>query len=208
MQLHKTHRARAELQSGVRTLGQRERTLLLLADGNRSARDFRPLFNGGGEEMALRLLSEGFLEIQPASTTAPELTPPPVTATPHLAARLATVVTTRLTPSPEPAQPALTMRSPEPQQTSADQFDGKRSLATTRMFLFDICERMFARRNPEMAERFREALRNAKDRKTMLATSRQMLDHIETAAGYERADSISERIAMLLPDTSVADTAV
>ena len=205
MQLHKTHRARAELQSGVRTLGQRERTLLLLADGNRSARDFRPLFDGGGEEMALRLLREGFLEILPASKAVPPASPPPVTATPHLAARLAAVVTTRLTPPP--AQPAPATLSPEPPQTSADPFDGKRSLATTRMFLFDICERMFARRNPEMAECFREALRNAKDRKTMLATSRQMLDLIETAAGYERADSISERIAMLLPDTSAADAA-
>ena len=40
MQLHKTERARAELKPGVRTLGQRERTLLLLADGSKSAQDF------------------------------------------------------------------------------------------------------------------------------------------------------------------------
>jgi Mg2+/Co2+ transporter CorC len=58
---------------------------------------------------------------------------------------------------------------------------------------------MFARRNPEMAERFREALRNAKDREAMLAASRDMLEEIEKIAGHERADSISERIAMLLP---------
>ena len=92
--------------------------------------------------------------------------------------------------------------SPETTQTikvSADQFEGKRSLATTRMFLFDICERMFARRNPEMAELFREALRHAKDRDTMLAVSREMIEEIETVAGHERADSISERLAMLLP---------
>ena len=61
MQLHKTDRARAELKPGVRTLGQRERTLLLMADGNRSVRDFRPLFEGDGEQIALRLLREGFL---------------------------------------------------------------------------------------------------------------------------------------------------
>ena len=173
MQLHKTDRARAELKPGVRTLGQRERTLLLLADGSKSALDFKLLFDGGGEELALRLEREGFLETQPV----PEQ--PRVTAT---------------TP-PLPARPA------------ADRFDGKRSLATTRMFLFDICERMFARRHPEMAEHFREALRNAKDRESMLAASRLILEHIETVAGQERASSIGERIEMLLPDNSLADMA-
>jgi hypothetical protein len=174
MQLHKTDRARAELKPGVRTLGQRERTLLLMADGSKSAQDFRPLFDGDGEAIALRLLRDGFLETHPGKTPAPAVTP----------AQLQNF------PSPETTQAI---------QVSADQFEGRRSLATTRMFLFDICERMFARRDPVMAERFREALRNAKDRETMLAASREMLEEIEKIAGHERADSISERIAMLLP---------
>lgn len=188
MQLHKTDRARAELKPGVRTLGQRERTLLLMADGSKSAQDFRPLFDGDGETIALRLLREGFLEALPGkmSTTAavPAKAPAP--------ARTPTLTPAQLQnfPSPETTQAI---------QVAADQFEGKRSLATTRMFLFDICERMFARRNPEMAERFREALRNAKDRETMLTASREMLEEIEKIAGHERADSISERIAMLLP---------
>ena len=92
-------------------------------------------------------------------------------------------------------------------KVSADQFEGKRSLATTRMFLFDLCERMFACRNPDMAERCREALRNAKDRETMLAASREMIEEIEKVAGHGRADSISERIAMLLPADSGANLA-
>ena len=87
---------------------------------------------------------------------------------------------------------------------AADAFEGKRSLATTRMFLFDICERMFARRDPALAERLREALRNAKDRDAMLAESRLMLEEIEKIAGFERADSIAERIAMLLPPETSA----
>ncbi len=195
MQLHKTDRGRAELKPGVRTLGQRERTLLLLADGNKSVQDFRPLFDGDGEQMAMRLLRDGYLETHSGKAD--------FTATPPSA------------PSTTPAPPALNATSiqlnpvqkqnyPSPEttqaiQVSADSFEGKRSLATTRMFLFDICERMFARRNPELADRFREALRNAKDRASMLATSRDMIDEIEKAAGHERADSISERLAMLLP---------
>ncbi|CAN5405563.1 hypothetical protein BH10PSE16_BH10PSE16_20200 [soil metagenome] len=194
MQLHKTERARAELKPGIRTLGQRERTLLLLADGSKSVQDFRPLFDGDGEQIALRLLREGFLETHPGhqATATPPARPASRSATAPLAGAAATNTAAQRQdlPSPKTAQ-AL--------KVSADQFEGKRSLATTRMFLFDICERMFARRNPAMAERFREALRNAKDRQTMLAVSRDMIDEIEKVAGHERADSISERLAMLLP---------
>ena len=82
---------------------------------------------------------------------------------------------------------------------AADAFDGKRSLATTRMFLFDLCERMFTRRAPQQAETFREALRTARDRETMLAVARDMVAEVEAHAGADRADSIRARIAMLLP---------
>jgi len=194
MQLHKTSRAHAELKPGVRTLTQRERTLLLLADGSKSAQDFHILFGGDGEEIALRLLSEGYLERQ---TVAKPPAPPPVRP--------------KIRPAPEseamtPSElPSISSFGAPP--AGSDQFEGKRSLATTRMFLFDICERMFARRSPEMATYFRDILRSAKDRETMLAASREMLEHIEKVAGPERADALSERIAMLLPPENVfADT--
>jgi hypothetical protein len=192
MQLHKTDRARAELKSGTRTLGQRERTLLLLADGSKSVQDFRPLFNGDGEEIALRMLREGFLQAQPGKVQ--EAIRPPAPA----AEKTAIARPDRAPLPPTPAAAAAPVR------VSADQFEGKRSLATTRMFLFDICERMFARKNPELAAIFREALRDARDRDTMLATSRRMIEEIEKVTGSERADSISERIAMLLPAEQAA----
>lgn len=186
MRLHKTDRARAELRPGIRTLGQRERTLLLLADGSKSVSDFQPLFNGDGEQIALGLLRDGFLAAHPSNQL-------PVAISGETAPAQQQLVS-----SPENTQPV---------KVSADQFEGKRSLATTRMFLFDICERLFARRNPEMAELFREALRNAKDRSTMLAVSRDMIEEIEIVAGHERADSISERLAMLLPVSAPENTA-
>jgi hypothetical protein len=67
------------------------------------------------------------------------------------------------------------------------------------MFLFDISERMFARQSPQLALQFRDDLRNAKDRESMLEVSRQMLSEVERVAGAARADSISERLAMMLP---------
>lgn len=199
MQLHKTDLARAELKPGVRTLDQRERTLLLLADGNKSVTDFRPLFGGDGEQIALRLVRDGYL-IQQAAATAPgsrfagmpvgKQEPAIAKQMPeHPVAVQVSPAAAVQAPKPEPEQPAA----------AADRFDGKRSLATTRMFLFDICERMFARRNPAGAERFREALRCAKDREAMLSVSRDIIEEIEKIAGHERADSISERLAMLLP---------
>jgi hypothetical protein len=187
MQLHKTDRARAELKSGTRTLGQRERTLLLLADGSKSVQDFRPLFNGDGEEIALRLLRDGFLQAQPGN--APQAARPSMPA----AEKPPSAKTDQQPLPPPPAAPQAAAR------VSADQFDGKRSLATTRMFLFDICERMFSRKNPELAGVFREALRDARDREAMLTAARRIIEEIEKVTGSERADSISERIAMLLP---------
>jgi len=67
------------------------------------------------------------------------------------------------------------------------------------MFLFDLCERMFVRRDPVLAEQFREMLRESRDRDGMLAVAGAMLDEIAKSAGAERAESIRERIDKLLP---------
>lgn len=175
MLLQRTDKARDELRPGMRTLGLRERSLLLMADGHKSLFDINAVMGGQAEPIVLDLVRRGYLQASAQAAAA--------TAAPAAVAA----------PAPAPAAAV----------TAADPFEGRRSLATTRMFLFDICERMFARRDPVLAERFREALRNARDRESMLAVGRDMLAEIEKAAGPERADSISERIAMLLPPEAV-----
>ncbi len=154
MGLTKTDKARAELQPGQRSLGQRERALLLLADGRKTAHEVGAYLGHEGERLVMQLLQDGYLT--------------------HLRAAAAPV--------------------------AADPFDGKRSMATTRMFLFDICERMFARRAPDLAESFREALRNARDRSSMLEVGHALLAEVESAAGPARANALRERIALLLPE--------
>ena len=178
----KTDKARDELQGGQRTLSQRERALLLMADGRRSLSDFSPLFSTRDEaEQAIQtLVQRGYLQT-PKVAVAPGKAVPPA-------------------PAPAPAQPApLPASEPIQIATSADTFDGKRSLATTRMFLFDICERMFVRRDPKFALQMRDALRETRDREAMLTIAALMLTEIEKAAGPERAESLRERIDKLLP---------
>lgn len=180
MKLQKTEKGRSEIAPGVRTLGQRERTFLLLADGSRTISEIGKVVTGDVGSLAQKLMDEGYLH-EAASHRSTKSSVSSVHASEKS--------TVKATVSPL-HQPPL---------SATDQFDGRRSLATTRMFLFDISERMFARKAPELATQFREDLRNAKDRESMLDVSRSMLTEVERIAGASRADSISERLAMLLP---------
>jgi len=62
MLLQKTDKARLELGPGMRTLGLRQRSLLLLADGRKSLADLGPMFAGEGERIVLDLVRQGYLE--------------------------------------------------------------------------------------------------------------------------------------------------
>lgn len=207
MLLLRTEKAREELKPGVRTLPQKERSLLLLADGRKSLADLRGLFDGEAEQIAQRLLEAGYLALPKVAAPAPEA----ARAAPHkvVAAPVHTRVPRSETLEPPVSEPPASSLQPDAGDDSrmvpsgADTFEGKRSLATTRMFLFDMGERMFARRAPGRAAHFREALRQARDRDSMLAVARDMLAEIEELAGHERADSLAERIAMLLPPEAV-----
>ncbi|MDR3368343.1 hypothetical protein [Rhodoferax sp.] len=176
MRLEKTEKAREELRGGLRRLGRRERNLLILADGKKTVQDIESILKDEARPLAESLIREGYL--MGISLTPPKSTPQP-----------AKNQGGGLAPSVMPPE----------QSVNADAFEGKRSLATTRMFLFDICERMFSRRAPDQAQAFREAFRNARDRESMLTVARDMMEAVELIAGAERADSISQRIAMLLP---------
>lgn len=181
MYLCKTDKAREELAARLRTLTQRERAAVLMADGTRTGTELRVLLQCD-DGMIERLTAGGYLQPAPSSASA--------LANPRPAAMSLPGAT-----APKPKAPA----PPPTGNHGTDNFDGKRSLATTRMFLFDISERMFARRHPDKAVLFRDQLREARDRDSMLLVSRDMITVIEQVAGHERADSLSERIAMLLP---------
>ena len=168
--LHRSEKASRELGSAERMLNIRERGALFLADGLKTHDELQNLLRDDGSILD-KLISHGYLLIIPKID---------VSAAP-------TVIS------------AAAPREFKPPPSSSDDFKGKRSLATTRMFLFDICERMFARQSPALAQQFRDQLREARDREPMLAIARDIIARVEEIAGAERADGLSERIAMLLP---------
>ncbi|MDO9400869.1 MAG: hypothetical protein Q7T46_05370 [Polaromonas sp.] len=188
MQLQRSEKARLELASRVRALNVRERGALFLADGSKTLDELQVLLQDYAG-MVRRLVDDGYL-VASSGLTAPSIATDAVDSTSMAPVKAST---------PEAATP---LYAPPP--NAADHFDGKRSLATTRMFLFDICERMFARKAPDLALHFRDALREARDRESMLDIARQIVARVEQVAGAERADGLSERIARLLPAEPVA----
>ncbi|WP_077594453.1 hypothetical protein [Polaromonas sp. A23] len=178
MQLQKSDKAKLELSSRLRVLNLRERSALFLADGRKTRHEMLGLLQDDGS-MVDKLITDGYLIVVAgggaASTAEARESAPPVLTT-------------------EPAR--LVAESPT---LGGDNFEGKRSLATTRMFLFDICERMFVRKMPELAKHFRDQLREARDRESMMAIAADIILNVEEIAGAERADGLSQRIAMLLP---------
>ena len=180
MQLHKTDKARLELSSKARVLNLRERSALFLADGRKTIGEVQSMLQDDAGILD-KLINSGYLIALPGATTRPDT----VNASPP-APRIAPPVPVPVIELPVTAK-------------GADNFEGKRSLATTRMFLFDICERLFVRKTPELAKHFRDQLREARDRESMMTIARDIISHVEEIAGAERADGLSERIAMLLP---------
>ncbi len=195
MTLIKTDKALAELSARQRTLNLKERALLLLADGRTPTATLLAQVRTTDEVLA-KLIAAGYLA---PAVSAQTPAPTPVSAP---------APTSAVTPS-RPAKAFATAAPPMDEETAlpvpvaADRFDGQRSLATARMYLFDMAERLFARRTPELAAAIRNELREARDEASMLEVAHRLLHLIEQTAGSERADAISERLTKLLPSHSL-----
>ncbi len=179
--LIKTEKGRLELRPGHRSLGQRERALLLVADGQHNESQLAALFSGEGRRLLEQLLAQGYLERRSQSRSGND----------------ARYGAGPVAQTASPAQPPTPAATATPHHGEA--FIGTRSLATARMFLFDLSERLFAPRDRALARHYREALREARDAQAMLTVGRRMIGDVEALAGAQRADAISERLAKLLP---------
>ena len=203
MPLLKSEKAWAELSSRQRNLSVRERSALFLADGVRSRDELVHLLQGD-IGLLQRLMQSGYLlASETLGAEAGRMTDfavsQTVTKPPSKAFSEPISVATPAARASGFAGLDTVSRNAEALTQSADNFEGKRSLATTRMFLFDIVERMFVRKMPELANHLRDQLREARDRESMLTIAREIIENVEEIAGPDRADGLSERLAMMLP---------
>jgi hypothetical protein len=106
---------------------------------------------------------------------------------------------TGLHPPGAGASPSARTTSRAPSIQRPEPGDTLRTLAGARMYLFDTCERLFARRSPALAQQFRDALRAAKDRASMLEVGNAMFAEVALAASGDRAASLREKFEQLLP---------
>ena len=197
MPLLKSEKARQELASKQRTLSMRERSALFLADGIRT-RDELVFLVQGDFGMVQKLMADGYLiPIDSLGAKAARMTDFAVSQ--FALSQPASTLPATLAPASGFSGLDTISRNIAELTSSSDNFEGKRSLATTRMFLFDIVERMFVRKMPELANHYRDQLRGAKDRMSMLAIARDIIINVEEIAGPDRADGLSERLAMMLP---------
>lgn len=66
------------------------------------------------------------------------------------------------------------------------------------MYLFDMCERLFANRHEALAQSLRTQLREARDLSSLRSAGISLLTAVQEYAGEERAQSLRERLAALL----------
>ena len=205
MPLLKSDKARLELASRQRSLSVRERSALFLADGIRT-RDELVWLLQGDVGMLQRLMTDGYLIAAESISkqAAAKLSdfaasqPAPISIPLTVPIRHVESRSSRRS-APAPLSSPVTSSLASSSSSSSDTFEGRRSLATVRMFLFDIVERMFVRKMPELANSLRDQLRGAKDRESMLVIAREIITNVEEIAGPDRADGLSERLAMMLP---------
>ena len=171
MLLQKTAKALEELQPGRRSLPLRERSVLLMADG-RTEEQLQQVLGAQAGELIEQLIASGHL--QRLAGQAAESSPPARAQAPSIAPAAAK--------ESSPPGPAATL-----------------NLAGTRMYLFDMCERMFANRHEDKAQVLRHLLREARDLEALQAAALQLLQTVQEHAGDERADALRERLRHLLP---------
>ena len=151
---------------------------VLLMAGGKSLVELQQMLGLEHAQLAQQLMSEGYLQLQSG-------TPQPNTS----------FQTTN--PAPSPAAPAL------PPVAAAAM-----SMAGTRMYLFDLCERLFANRQEALAQSLRQQLRAARDIVSLREAGLAMLDAVQEHAGQERASALREQLSALLETHADIDEAV
>lgn len=172
--LIKTELARLALAPGTRTLAPRERMLVLLADGRRTAQELLALVAGTQADQLHDLVARGFLApgtLAPAAEAAAPAPPPSASSAPAPVA----------VPSgaPVPADPDSPWTRPP---------------AATKLYLLDLAERTFARSDPAQWEFLRDRVREVRDDAGLMQAVALVTQAISRIAGEDRATLIRRQL--------------
>ncbi len=208
--LLKTELGRAALQPGARLLTPRERTIVLLADGQRSVRELCTTVAGADRTAIMSLVLRGFLQDPEAPSTVqlPDATSSSPKTSSATAATTSAPTTTHSAWMSEPDQPRPepTSRPIEWQESVRAAFRQleplpvqkrirwARTPAATKLYLMDVAERTFAGSDLAQWERLRDILREVRDEDS-LAVAMDVVTHaVGRVAGAERAQALRDRL--------------
>jgi len=165
--LCKTPAGRREQQQRSSALGARQRHVLILCDGRRPLRELCALMGDGATALAQELLSAGYVETSRAQQEAT-----------HDAESLA--------PSAVPATQLAQAVAPP----------SRRSIALSRMDMFDMIERSLGHQSGPA----RAHLRAAEQTDALLSALQDCLLLIAEVAGPAQADKVRAQLCTMLPE--------
>ena len=189
MILQKTTKAQQELQPGSRQLPQRARSVLLMA-GGKSMDEIHTMLGSDHAALAQQLVEQGYLQL--IATQADKPAQASIALTHALQPPLMAGATQIHIPPAAVASATAQAAASPPSQPSAI------NMAGTRMYLFDMCERLFANRHEELAQQLRTQLREARDLAALREAGLMLLEAVQKHAGQDRAESLRERLSALL----------
>jgi hypothetical protein len=186
MRLQKTQAGRDELKPGNRTLNQKERSALLMADGTRTIADLRRMFETEADPVITRLLTNGFLEgIAPS---------PNVNMEPKLTSDFGKLAGTESRPGGVSGLGAL-VRNILPSKPPSPEL----AFIASRQFLLDTCERDLHPHDPDTASNLVDYVKSCEELGMLEIIALQVFEEIEKYAGQSYAETIAWELAELLP---------
>jgi hypothetical protein len=183
--LRKTPTGRREQQQRSQALSARLRHVLILCDGRRAIGELCALMGQEAQQLTLELLAAGFVE-RVGLAKAAELAPAEVPL--KLTSKTSAQGSSASEPSPSSVSASQLARAVAPPP--------RRSIALSRMYMFDMLERLLGGQSGPA----RAHLRAADQPEALLAALQECLALIAEIAGPVQADKVRRQLCDMLPE--------
>ena len=183
--LRKTPTGRREQQQRSQALSARQRHVLILCDGRRAVGELCALMGQEAQQLTQELLAAGFVECVGLAKAA-ELAPAEVPL--KLTSKTSAQGSSASEPSPSSVSASQLARAVAPPP--------RRSIALSRMYMFDMLERLLGGQSGPA----RAHLRAADQPEALLAALQECLALIAEIAGPVQADKVWRQLCDMLPE--------